>query len=71
MTLAFSRLHSLQYDGFDLLNTANIALLPKSCDAVAISHYRPISLVHAVAKIFSKLLTNRLTPRLDDLVSAA
>ena len=33
------------------------------------SDYRPISLIHSVAKIFSKLLANRLAPHLDGLVS--
>ena len=33
------------------------------------SDYCPISLIHSVAKIFSKLLANRLAPHLDGLVS--
>jgi mannosylglycoprotein endo-beta-mannosidase len=53
----------------DLLNSANIILIPKKPDAIKISDYRPISLIHSIAKIFSKLLANRLAPVLDDIVS--
>jgi hypothetical protein len=52
------------------LNTANIVLLPKKEEAIRIGDYRPISLVHSIAKIFSKILANRLAPRLPDLVSS-
>jgi hypothetical protein len=38
-------------------------------DALRVSDFRPISLIHSVAKIFSKLLANRLAPHLDGLVS--
>ena len=55
--------------GFDLLNSANIVLLPKRPDAKRVTDYRPISLIHSIAKIFSKLLANRLAPLLDSLVS--
>jgi retron-type reverse transcriptase len=34
-----------------------------------VSDFRPISLIHSVAKIFSKLLANRLAPHLDGLAS--
>jgi hypothetical protein len=33
------------------------------------SDYRPISLIHLVAKIFAKVLSLRLPPRLDNLAS--
>jgi hypothetical protein len=44
-------------------------LLPKRADACRLSDYRPISLIHLVAKIFAKVLSLRLAPRLDSLVS--
>jgi hypothetical protein len=31
-------------------------------DTLRVSDFRPISLIHSVAKIFSKLLANRLVP---------
>ena len=51
------------------MNSANIVLLPKKEDALQITDYRPISLIHSFAKIFSKLLANRLAPLLHSLVS--
>jgi hypothetical protein len=56
--------------GFARLNRALITLIPKKPDATVIGDYRPISLVHSFAKLFSKLIANRLRGRLGDLVSA-
>ncbi|KAM0919247.1 hypothetical protein ACQ4PT_008360 [Festuca glaucescens] len=55
--------------GFAKLNKALITLIPKKPGAVEIGDYRPISLVHSFSKLFSKLLANRLRPRLGELVS--
>jgi hypothetical protein len=65
------QLSQLRGDTFHLLNTANIVLLPKKEKAERVREYRPISLVHSVAKIFSKILANRLGPRLSELVSSS
>lgn len=64
----FSHLHAqhLQH-----LNTAHIVLFPKKPNATEISDFRPISLIHSAAKIFSKLLANRLASELNVLVSRA
>lgn len=64
----FSLLHAqhLQH-----LNTTHIVLLPKKAYATEISDFRPISLIHSVAKLFSKLLANRLAYELNELVSRA
>jgi len=59
----------LNSQGFELLNTANIILLPKKRDALRVTDFRPISLIHSIAKIFAKLLANRLALLLDSLVS--
>lgn len=53
------------------LNSAHIILIPKNTDARSITDFRPISLTHSVAKIFSKLLANRLGPELNGMVSWA
>jgi hypothetical protein len=53
----------------NLINTANIILIPKKPDAMSVSDYRPISLIHSLSKIFSKLLANRLAPILGNLIS--
>ena len=55
--------------GFEWLNSASIILLPKKADATRVTDFRPISLVHGIAKIFSKVLANRLAPWLNSLVS--
>jgi hypothetical protein len=55
--------------GFARLNRALITLIPKKQDAVQIGDYRPISLVHSFAKLFSKVVANRLRLRLGDIVS--
>jgi hypothetical protein len=60
---------SLNSQGFDRLNSANIILLPKKADAMRVTDFRPISLMHSIAKIFAKLLANKLALLLDSLVS--
>lgn len=62
----------LQHDQhFKHLNSAHIILIPKKSDATCVGDYRPISLTHSVAKLISKLLANRLSVHLDELVSRA
>jgi hypothetical protein len=67
---AVMQFSQLKGDTFHLLNTANIVLLPKKEKVKRVGDYRPISLVHSVAKIFFKILANRLGPRLSKLVSS-
>ncbi|KAM0866517.1 hypothetical protein ACQ4PT_042555 [Festuca glaucescens] len=55
--------------GFARLNRALITLIPKKPDATEVKDYRPISLVHSFAKLFSKIMANRLRRRLGDVVS--
>jgi hypothetical protein len=55
---------------FGRLNRALIMLIPKKPDALEVGDFRPISLVHSFAKLFSKLLANRLRPKMEDLVSS-
>jgi hypothetical protein len=52
-----------------LINNANIVLIPKRPDAECVSDYWPVSLIHSISKIFSKLLANRLAPVLGTLIS--
>jgi hypothetical protein len=55
--------------GFARLNRALITLIPKKPEATEVKDYRPISLVHSFAKMFSKIMANRLRKRLGDVVS--
>uniref|UniRef100_A0A453LHZ6 Reverse transcriptase domain-containing protein n=1 Tax=Aegilops tauschii subsp. strangulata TaxID=200361 RepID=A0A453LHZ6_AEGTS len=45
-------------------------LLPKKPDASALSDYRPISLIHIMAKLFAKVLSLCLAPRMSQIISA-
>ena len=51
----FSNLHASH---LHWLNTADVALIPKKDGAEDISDFRPISLIHAIAKIISKVMSN-------------
>jgi hypothetical protein len=55
---------------FGRLNRALITLVPKKQGAKEVGDFRPISLVHSFAKLFSKLIANRLRPQMESLVSA-
>uniref|UniRef100_A0A453G6D3 Reverse transcriptase domain-containing protein n=1 Tax=Aegilops tauschii subsp. strangulata TaxID=200361 RepID=A0A453G6D3_AEGTS len=55
--------------GFSCLNQALLTLIPKRANAASLGDYRPISLIHLVAKIFAKVLSLRLAPKLNNLVS--
>uniref|UniRef100_A0A453R4X4 Reverse transcriptase domain-containing protein n=1 Tax=Aegilops tauschii subsp. strangulata TaxID=200361 RepID=A0A453R4X4_AEGTS len=57
---AFSQFYNLAGRNFAMLNTALVALLPKKDGASTISDYRPISLIHSIAKLISKVMSMRL-----------
>jgi hypothetical protein len=52
ITAALNSLFMLNSQGFELLNSANIILLPKKVDASQVTDFRRISLIHSFAKIF-------------------
>lgn len=52
-----------------MLNSAYMVLIPKTEDATRVADFRPISLVHSFAKLITKILANRLAPRLGTLVA--
>uniref|UniRef100_A0A453K1J3 Uncharacterized protein n=1 Tax=Aegilops tauschii subsp. strangulata TaxID=200361 RepID=A0A453K1J3_AEGTS len=60
---------SLHTTNLHWLNSANIVLLPKKDGAESIVDYRPISLIHGIAKIIAKVLSIRLGPHMSALVS--
>nr|GEV68433.1 hypothetical protein [Tanacetum cinerariifolium] len=49
-------------------NSSFIALIPKSQDSNLVKDYRPISLIKSVYKIIAKILANRLSLMIDDLI---
>ncbi|KAK1620547.1 hypothetical protein QYE76_026064 [Lolium multiflorum] len=66
---ALNKFYDLNDPSFNSLNTAFYVLLPKNETPSTMSHYRPISLIHAFAKLISKVLSARLKPYMDELVS--
>jgi hypothetical protein len=46
-----------------------VVLIEKKEGAEAIAAYRPISIMHSVAKLLAKIMATRLAPHLDELVS--
>ncbi|GKV52113.1 hypothetical protein SLEP1_g58708 [Rubroshorea leprosula] len=50
------------------LNASSITLLPKSSNPQKIEEYRPISLIGALYKIIAKLLANRLTLVISEII---
>jgi hypothetical protein len=51
-----------------MVNDAFVVLLPKKQDVMVIKDYRPIVLIHTVGKLISKVLENRLAPKLGNMV---
>jgi mannosylglycoprotein endo-beta-mannosidase len=69
LIVALQAFHSLRTRRLELINEANIILLPKKDGADNISDFRPISLISSLAKIITKILADRLAPRLNELIS--
>jgi mannosylglycoprotein endo-beta-mannosidase len=67
---ALGAFHSLRTRKLELINEANVVLLPKTPDAADITNFRPISLINSLAKIITKILADILSLRLNELVSA-
>ncbi|XP_073363320.1 uncharacterized protein [Aegilops tauschii subsp. strangulata] len=66
---AFDKIYSMNGCGFQKLNQALITLLPKKADASTLSDCHPISLIHLIAKLFAKVLSLCLAPRMPAIVS--
>jgi hypothetical protein len=67
----FQHLFHLAGGDFASLNRAFVCLLPKTAGASRIGDFRPISLIHSVAKLFAKVLARRLSPVMGAMVSPA
>ena len=68
---AFHQFYNLVGGNFGALNTAVVALLPKKDGVTTINDYRPISLIHSIAKLISKVLSLRLASVIHTLISPA
>lgn len=69
LTLAVQFFYNQHGQHFNILNSAQIILVPKKNEAKRITNYKPISLTSSIAKLISKLLASRLAQVLNDLVS--
>ena len=69
--LAISRFSNLHASHLHWLNTADVALIPKKHGAEDISDYRPISLIHSIAKLLAKVLSTRLATVIHSISSPA
>jgi hypothetical protein len=65
---AFDPFWHLDFRNLHNTNDALISLLLKSMEAASIKDYRPISLIHVVGKLITKVLANHLAPKLDRVV---
>jgi hypothetical protein len=65
---AFNSLSRLDNRGFGAVNIALITLLPKRPGAEEVKDFRPISLIHGIAKWVAKVIANQLAPLLSQLV---
>jgi hypothetical protein len=67
----FNQLYRINDQDYNLINKHNQHRLiaKETFEAKSMSDFWPISLIHSISKIFSKLLTNRLVPLLNSLVS--
>jgi hypothetical protein len=68
---ALQAFHSLRTQKLDLINEAPVVLISKTSDDVVVTDFRPISLINSLAKIITKVLADRLAPRLSELVSVS
>ncbi|GKF96247.1 RNA-directed DNA polymerase, eukaryota, partial [Tanacetum coccineum] len=50
-------------------NSSFVALIPKSNDPKLVSDYRPISLIGSIYKVVTKVLANRLSMVISDIIS--
>jgi len=66
---AANALYNNRCADLNLLNKATIILIPKKEGADTVHDFRPISLIHAFAKIITKVLALRLAPFMNRLTS--
>jgi hypothetical protein len=69
LVAAIQEIFALRANCWNLLNSANVVLLEMEEGVEFIGDYRPISIMHSVAKLPAKTLANRLAPHLDKFVS--
>jgi retron-type reverse transcriptase len=71
LTAAINDFYNFRCKNLHLVNEANVVLLPKKEVLDSIDKFRPISLINSFMKIVTKILANRLAPRMNEIVSVA
>ena len=66
---AFHQFYHLAGQNFGALNSAIVVLIPKKDGADCISDFRPISLIHSIEKLISKVLSIRLAAVVQSIIS--
>jgi hypothetical protein len=69
LTAAIREIFNLRAACWNLLNSANVVLIPKREGAQEIKDYRLISVMHSTVKLLCKILANCLAQHLDKIVS--
>lgn len=65
---ALHAFHALKTSRMELISEANIVLIPEKEEATKVSEFQPISLINSLAKIITKILADKLAPKLEELV---
>jgi hypothetical protein len=68
LMLALDAISQFNMRSFHDLNRAPMVLLPKTAEADTIKDFKPISLIHYLGKLVSKIFAKRLAPRLPELI---
>lgn len=66
----FQALWELDFPNFNDINTATMVLIGKTLTPQGLRDYRPISLIHAIGKLFAKGPAMRLAPMMSRLTRA-
>uniref|UniRef100_A0A453CMQ0 Uncharacterized protein n=1 Tax=Aegilops tauschii subsp. strangulata TaxID=200361 RepID=A0A453CMQ0_AEGTS len=67
----FHQFYCIAGNNLATLNSALVVWIPKKDGAATVSDYRPISLVHSIAKLITKVLSMRLSSVIDSIISLA
>lgn len=67
----FNHFYNMAGGDFSDLNTAMIAHIPKKDGATTMGDFRPISLIHSIAKLITEVLSMRLASVIDKIISPA
>jgi hypothetical protein len=65
---AFKTLWRGDSRGLHVANQALITLLPKRADVVEVKDFRPIRLIHSVAKLMAKVLSSHMVSQMPSIV---